>query len=105
MEWLTALWALVVTYWPALFTVALPFVVNLIAECSWTAQAKSWTALALSVAIGVVAPFVAGIALTPETIAIFTGAVFTGGTAAYLVFKRIGITNAWLDALLAFGSK
>lgn len=104
MDWLNTLWALIVRYWPAVFTVALPFVVNLIAKCSWSSDAKAWLAFGLSAAIGILAPFVAGVPFSPETIVPFSTAVFGGTTLAYLVFKRYKITCAWLDKLLEWGS-
>jgi len=104
MIWLDALWRYVVTYWPVVMTVLLPFVVSAIARRSWSGRAKSWLALGLSMLVGVLGGFAAGVQLTPETIGIFTITVYGGVKLAYEVFRSIGITNSWLDDLLALGS-
>lgn len=105
MAWLNALWGLVVHYWPAVLAVVLPFVVARIARSSWSGGAKTWTAFALSVLVGVVGTLVAGIPLTPETLGLFAAAVFTGSSLAYTLFRRAKMTNAWLEMLLAMGSQ
>lgn len=104
MDWLIALWNLLVHYWPALLGVGLPFAVAVIARCDWSGEAKSWTAFGLSVALGVLAPFIAGLAFVPANIVAIATAAFTVCTLAYAAFKRVGITSKWLDALLEIGS-
>ena len=92
-------------YWPFLFTVALPFVIAAIAKAEWSSQAKSWLALGLSAVVGVVGAYVAGIPFTPANLVILAALVRTGTQVAYDLFKRAGITNVWLDELLAIGSR
>jgi hypothetical protein len=100
MAWLTALWNLLVHYWPAVFAVLLPFIANKLADSKATGPERGWIAAVLSLLVGVLAPLVAGIHLTPDTIIVFATAVFTSATTAYLVFKRFRVTCSWLDALL-----
>lgn len=103
-QWGAALWGLIVSGWPAIMTVVLPFIVNLIAKCDWSGAAKSALAFGLSALVGVVGAFVAGVPLEPSTLGTFALLVFGGCTVAYQVFRRFEITNRWLDVLLAFGS-
>lgn len=103
-DWGIALWGIVVQAWPAIVTLALPFVVNLIARCSWSGAAKSALAGGMSVLVGIVGAFVAGVPLTPTSLGAFSLIVFGGCTAAYQVFRSFEITNRWLDVLLDFGS-
>jgi len=104
MAWFNALLALAVQYWPLVFTLILPFVANWLADCKATGAQRGWIAAVISVLVGVAAPLAAGIHLTPANLSVFTAAVFAGATTAYHIFKRIGITNRWLDAALKSGA-
>lgn len=104
MDWLKALWDAIVTNWEWIIAVALPFGVALVAKTTWTASMKGWLAVGMSLALGVVATFVQGLALTPETIVPFFLAMIGATQLAYRVFRSFGITSAWLDRLLGIGS-
>lgn len=95
---------ILVQWWPVLTTLVLPFVVSLIAKCSWSGAAKGWLAFGLSALVGVGAAFTAGVGFSPETLSLVILAAFGGVTLAYRMFSAFGITNAWLDALLNLGS-
>lgn len=107
MEWLAAIWALVVQYWPQITSLALPFVVALIARCDWSGDAKFAVMLSLCLVVGIVSAFVAGVPLQPETLSRFVtvawAATFLVAETAYRVFRRYSLTRSWLDKLLALG--
>lgn len=104
MAYLSAAWSLLAVYWPAVVAVLLPFVVALIARCSWSSAAKGWTAFGLSVVVGIVGAFAVMGVPPPTAIATFALAVFGGCQTSYLVFRKVGITSEWLDRLLAIGN-
>jgi len=93
-----------VQWWPIIVTVLLPFVVAAIAKVEWSGAAKAWLATGLSLAVGVGAAITSGIKVTPETVVVFVLAVRGGMEIAYNLFKKAGITSAWLEALLGVGS-
>ena len=105
MTWTQALWVAVVNYWPLVFSVFLPFAVARIAACSWSTAAKTWTAVLLSLALGVLGTMVTGLAFTPETLIVFVTSAFTISSVAYAEFKRHKITADWLDRLLNGGAE
>ena len=104
MEWLKALWGLVVTNWEWILAVAVPFAVAAISRSSWSSTAKGWSAVIGSLAVGITAAFVQGIAFAPETIGVFLFAVVGVTQVAYRIFRSFGITSGWLDKLLGWGS-
>jgi len=93
-----------VQWWPIIVTVLLPFIVAAIAKVEWSGSAKAWLATGLSLAVGIGAAITSGIKVTPETVVVFVLAVRGGMEIAYNLFKKAGITSAWLDALLGVGS-
>lgn len=88
------------TWWVALTTLLLPFLVQLIAQVGWSGSVKRWVALGVSAVVGVLAAFNAGVELTPETLTVVVLAVAGGTQLCYALFRSVGITNKWLDALL-----
>lgn len=104
MEWLKLIWTFIVTWWPAFMAAGLPFIVNLIANRKWSTGAKQLIAGIGSVFIGIVGAMAAGIALTPDTAALFVLAAYGGCQASYAIFKKLNITCKWLEALLDFGT-
>ena len=102
MEWLEALWNLVVMNWEWILAVAVPFLVAAISKSNWSSTAKGWSAVIGSLAVGIIAAFVQGIAFTPETIGVFLFAVIGVTQVAYRIFRSFGITSGWLDRLLGW---
>jgi len=102
MEWLKALWTIVVDNWEWILAVALPFAVAAISRSNWSSTAKGWSAIVGSLAIGITAAFVQGIAFTPESLSVFLLAVVGATQVAYRVFRSFGITSGWLDKLLGW---
>lgn len=81
-----------------------PFAVQLIKTEGMTGTVARVLALACSALAGVVTGFVGGI---PEDPGAWVTAIFAtvgGIQAAYTLFKGVGITSKWLDALLGVGS-
>lgn len=105
MDWLTALWGILVQHWTVVFGIGVPFIAGAIAKTSWSKSRKTWAAAIVSVLVGVLATFVAGFALTPTALSVFAVSVFTVAQLAYPVMKeKIGLTGTWLDKLLAWRS-
>jgi hypothetical protein len=106
MDWLIALWALFVQYWPeAAFSLVLPYIVALIIRCDWSKAAKMWTSVAVSLVYGILGSRVAGITLTPEHLGVFVASAFTISSLAYAQFVKNGLTNGWLTSLQNIGSQ
>jgi hypothetical protein len=105
---LQVVWAFIVWAWPGFMAVGIPFIVNFFASSEVGNNVKTIMAAMLSLAVGILAGFVAlGVHPTwptASTFGVFSLAIFGGSTIAYRAFKSVGITNRWLDALLAFGS-
>jgi hypothetical protein len=103
---MTEVWNAISQYWPVVIPIILPFVVALIARCSWTSNQKGWTAFGISALVGVVGAFVASGGLpTAATITEFVAVVYAGSQVAYRAFASVGVTSDWLDALLQVGSE
>lgn len=84
-----------------LLSLVIPFAVQAIKTGAMGSEAARWVALACSVAAGVVTGLVGGI---PATVGAWVTAIFAmvgGVQLAYTLFKSVGVTNRWLDALLA----
>ena len=75
---------------------AVPFAVQLI----MTGKAARILALGCSLLAGVVTGFVGGVPADPGAWVTCAFAVVGGVQAAYTLFKSVGITSKWLDALL-----
>jgi hypothetical protein len=105
MEWLLALWTLLVANWGlVVFTVALPFAANLVSKSTWPSDVRGYIVLGCCFVVGVLTPVVAGVPITPGHVLELGAALYGGATAAYLVFKRFDVTCQWLELLLKFGS-
>lgn len=96
-NWIVAIGGLLVS-------VVIPYVVNLCASQDWPSELKRWIALGMSLAVGILAA-VAGGMPTPETLVSWTLAAVGATQLAYGLFKNVGVTNSWLDALLDIGKK
>lgn len=82
----------------------IPFIVQAIKTEAISGNAARWLALAASVASGVLVALVDGVPEDPESMVTCVFAMIGGIQAAYTLFKGVGVTSKWLDALLAMGS-
>lgn len=96
MSWTIAIAGLVSAF-------VLPFVIALIKRNQWSENVKRWIAVIVTVLVGIAAGVLFGVP-TPETLAVFVAAVYGAMNVAYALFKSIGITVNWLDALSDLGS-
>lgn len=81
-------------------SIAVPWAVQLIKTEAMTGKAARVLALACSLLAGVVTGFVGGVPADPGAWVTCAFAVVGGVQAAYTLFKSVGITSKWLDALL-----
>lgn len=81
-------------------SIAVPWAVQLIKTKAMTGKAARCLALACSLLAGVVTGFVGGVPADPGAWVTCAFAVVGGVQAAYTLFKSVGITSKWLDALL-----
>lgn len=86
-----------------ILSVAIPYVVNVVKKSDWSTNTKRWIAIACSAAGGIGVAFISGTP-TPETLVTWVLAVIGGTQTTYAMFKSIGITSQWLDALEGLGS-
>ena len=87
-----------------LIALVIPYAVQLIKTEAISGNAARAIAIALSVVAGAVAGFITGV---PEDAAGWATCIFAmigGVQTAYTLFRGVGITSKWLDALLAVGS-
>lgn len=81
-------------------SLVVPFAVQLIKTEAMTGTAARVLALACSLLAGVVTGLVGGVPADPGAWVTCAFAVAGGVQAAYTLFKSVGITSKWLDALL-----
>ena len=81
-------------------SLVVPFAVQLIKTEAMTGKAARVLALACSLLAGVVTGFVGGVPADPGAWVTCAFAVVGGVQAAYTLFKSVGFTSKWLDALL-----
>lgn len=81
-------------------SLVVPFAVQLIKTEAMTGTAARVLALGCSLLAGVVTGFVGGMPADPGAWVTCAFAVVGGVQAAYTLFKSVGITSKWLDALL-----
>lgn len=77
-----------------------PFAVQLIKTQAMEGKAARLLALACSLLAGIVTGLVGGVPSDPGAWVTCAFAVVGGVQAAYTLFKGVGITSKWLDALL-----
>lgn len=87
-----------------LISVVLPFVVNLVKQESWSTTAKMWVAIIFSGLVGLATGLLTGLP-SSENLVTWTLATIGGVQTAYALFKSVGVTCKWLDALENIGSK
>lgn len=81
-------------------SLVVPFAVQLIKTEAMTGTAARVLALACSLLAGVVTGLVGGVPADPGAWVTCAFAVVGEVQAAYTLFKSVGITSKWLDALL-----
>lgn len=81
-------------------SLVVPFAVQLIKTDAMTGKAARVLALACSLLAGIVTGLVGGVPADPGAWVTCAFAVVGGVQAAYTLFKSVGITSKWLDALL-----
>ena len=80
--------------------VIIPFLVNAIKTNAMTGNVARWVAMIVSVIGGIIVGLLGGVPTTPEAWLTTVFAIVGGVQFAYSAFKSVGITNAWLEALL-----
>lgn len=85
-------------------SVVLPFVVNLVKKESWSTEAKMWLAIVFSGLAGLATGLLTGVPTT-ENLVTWVLAAIGGTQTAYALFKSVGVTCNWLDALEGVGNK
>ena len=80
--------------------VVIPFLVNAIKTKAMSGNVARWVAIIVSVIGGIIIGLIGGMPTTPEAWLTTVFAIVGGVQFAYSAFKSVGITNAWLEALL-----
>lgn len=80
--------------------IVIPFLTNAIKTKAMSGNVARWVAIIVSIIGGIIVGLVGGVPTTPEAWLTTIFAVVGGVQIAYSAFKSVGITNAWLDALL-----
>lgn len=80
--------------------IVIPFLTNAIKTKAMSGSAARWVAIIVSIIGGIIVGLVGGVPTTPEAWLTTIFAVVGGVQVAYSAFKSVGVTNAWLDALL-----
>ena len=80
-----------------------PYIVQAIKSKAMTGNAARWTAIAMSALCGALTAMANGM---PTDASAWVTSIFAcvgGVQVAYAAFKTVGVTDKWLDALLALG--
>lgn len=80
--------------------IVIPFLTNAIKTKAMSGNAARWVAIIVSIIGGIIVGLVGGVPTTPEAWLTTIFAIVGGVQVAYSAFKSVGVTNAWLDALL-----
>ena len=80
-----------------------PYIVQAIKTKAMTGNAARWIAIAASALCGALTAMAGGIPAAPSAWVTSIFAAVGGVQVAYAAFKSVGITDKWLDALLALG--
>lgn len=80
-----------------------PYIVQAIKTKAMTGNAARWTAIAVSALCGALTAMANGAPADPGAWVTSIFACVGGVQVAYAAFKSVGITDKWLDALLALG--
>lgn len=80
-----------------------PYIVQAIKTKAMTGSVARWTAIAVSAGCGALTAMAGGVPTDPSAWVTSIFACVGGVQVAYAAFKSFGITDKWLDALLALG--
>ena len=80
-----------------------PYIVQAIKTKAMTGNVARWIAIAVSALCGALTAMVNGMPADPGAWVTSIFACVGGVQVAYAAFKPVGITDKWLDALLALG--
>lgn len=80
-----------------------PYIVQAIKTKAMTGRRARWTAIAVSAGCGALTAMAGGVPTEPSAWVTSIFACVGGVQVAYAAFKSVGITDKWLDALLALG--
>ena len=79
------------------------YIVQAIKTKAMTGNVARWTAIAVSAGCGALTAMSGGVPTEPSAWVTSIFAAVGGVQVAYAAFKSVGITDKWLDALLALG--
>lgn len=85
--------------------ILVPFAVQLIKTQAITGAKAQWLAIGVSIVAGIATGLAAGIPATPAAWVTCILAAIGAVQVAYSTFKKVGVTNKILDALLAVNYK
>ena len=80
-----------------------PYIVQAIKTKAMGGSAARWTAIGVSALCGVLTAMAGGVPADPSAWVTSIFAAVGGVQVAYAAFKSVGVTDKWLDALLALG--
>lgn len=80
-----------------------PYIVQAIKSKAMTGNMARWIAIAVSALCGVLTAMAGGMPSEPAAWVTSIFACVGGVQVAYAAFKTVGVTDKWLDALLALG--
>lgn len=86
-----------------LTVLVVPYIVQAIKTKAMTGNVARWTAIAVSALCGALTAM-AGMPTDPTAWVTSIFAAVGGVQVAYAAFKAVGVTDKWLDALLAMGT-
>lgn len=85
--------------------IVVPYVVQLIKSNTITGKAANWLAIGISLIAGVVSALVGGVPTSIGEWVTCILATIGGVQVTYAIFKSVGITNKWLEALASINAK
>lgn len=86
-------------------SLVLPFALQLIKNRCVEGDTARWIALSVSLVAGVFTGLIGGIPAEPGEWLACIFAVVGGVQAAYTLFRQMGVTNKWLEALMGVNAK
>ena len=86
-----------------LTVLVVPYIVQAIKSKAMTGNMARWIAIAVSALCGVLTAMAGGMPTEPAAWVTSIFACVGGVQVAYAAFKTVGVTDKWLDALLALG--
>jgi acid phosphatase family membrane protein YuiD len=86
-----------------LTALVVPYIVQAIKSKAMAGNVARWIAIAVSAGCGVLTAMSGGMPTDPSAWVTSIFACVGGVQVAYAAFKTVGVTDKWLDALLALG--